>query len=176
MKAADVRDKIIAGLHQHLQVPVLLAGQVSPEAELPYVIYSVTSHYIKGATLGHFNLRRDSSGNVIETRSEQAGMSLSFTACSQNRMGDDGAWIQGEDEAMSLAEAAQGWFLQSGRRFLSPCVVVESVENAASRSMLIVDEEANRYGFDVLVKYIREDGADVGEIKTAVAEERIGTG
>lgn len=171
MKSVDARNKIIDGLRQYLQIPVNRANQVSPESELPYVVYSVLAPYIKASTLGHLALHRDNGGNVFETRSEQAGMSLSFTVCSQSRTGSDGKWVFGEDEAMSLAERAQGWFLHAGRRFLSPDIVVESVENVVPRGTLIVDEEANRYGFDVLVKYIYDVTADVGAIEIAVSKE-----
>ncbi len=172
MKAVDVRDRVVSGLYQYLSIPVILANQVSPESELPYIVYSVTSPYIKGNTLGHFSHSVDKKGNLIETRSEQAGMTISFTACSQNRVTDGGSRIWGEDEAMDLAERAQGWFLHAGRRYLSPDIVVDSVENAASRSVLMIDEEANRYGFDVLLRYIREDNVDVGAVRTVVSEGR----
>ena len=36
----------------------------------------------------------------------------------------------------------------------------------------MIDEEANRYGFDVSLKYIREDTADVGAIETVTAKGR----
>lgn len=170
MNAVDVRNRIINGLHEYLQVPVILADQVSPESRIPYVIYSITAPYIPDNTLGHFGYKRDEDGNVIRVREEQAGMTISFTACSQNRNKDDGNSVFGEDEALSLAEKAQGWFLHAGRQFLGHDIVVDSVENAASRSVLMIDEEANRYGFDVLLKYIREDTADVGVIKTVTAK------
>lgn len=172
MNAVDVRNRIVKGLHEYLQVPVVLADQVSPESGLPYVVCSITAPYIPGNTLGHFGCKRSEDGNVIRVRKEQAGMTMSFTACSQNRDRDDGSHVFGEDEAMSLAEKAQGWFLHAGRRFLGSDIVVDSVENTASRSVLMIDEEANRYGFDVLVKYIREDTVDVGAIETVTAKGR----
>lgn len=172
MRAVDVRDKVVMGLYQYLSVPVNLADQVSPESEMPYIVYSVTSPYIPGSTLGHFGNKVDKNGSIIQIRSEQAGMTISFTACSQNRTAKDGSRILGEDEAMNLAERAQGWFLYAGRRFLGPDIVVASVENAASRSTLMIDEEANRYGFDVLLQYIREDEMDAGAIKTVISRGR----
>lgn len=172
MKAADVRDRVVKGLHQYLEMPVILSDQISPESEMPYIVYSVTSPYIPGGTLGHYGNKIDVNGNLIQIRSEQAGMTMSFTACSQNRTEKDGSSIFGEDEAMSIAERAQGWFLHAGRGFLSPDVVVESVENVARRSVLMVDEEANRYGFDVLLRYIREDVMNAGSIKTVTSKGR----
>lgn len=165
MKARKVRNRIIKGLHEYMQIPVYRSDQVSPEADLPYIVYSVITPYTKGNTLGHYRCEADGNGGTEEVRAEQAGMSLSFTACSQDRELGSGVFISGEDEAMDLAEKAQGWFLFVGRIFLSPEVVVESVENVAPRNTLVVDEEANRYGFDVLVRYIREDVRHVDTIK-----------
>ena len=170
MTAIEVRNKVVSGLRGYFGVAVNLSEQVSEEPGVPYIIYSVTSPYIPGNTLGHFGHKASDGGNITETRAEQAGMTMSFTVCSQSRKGDDGCWIWGEDEAMGLAEKVQGWFLHTGRRFLSPEVVVESVGNAAPRSTLMVDEEANRYGFDVLVKYIREDAVEVGGLGIAVSK------
>lgn len=172
MKVVDVRNKVVSGLHRYMDIPVNLSDQVSPESKLPYIIYSVTCPYIPGNTLGHFSNKIDESGNLIQIRSEQAGMTMSFTICSQKRTEEDGSTVIGEDEAMELAERAQGWFLYAGRRFLSPDIVVDSVENVASRSVLLVDEEANRYGFDVLLKYIREDEMDAGAIKLVTSKGR----
>ena len=51
MKAVDVRNRIIDGLHGYLNIPVILAEQVSPESEPPYMIYSITAPYIPGNIL-----------------------------------------------------------------------------------------------------------------------------
>ena len=172
MRVVDVRDRVISGLHQYLDLPVILSDQVSPESEMPYIVYSVTCTYIPGNTLGHFLHKIDDNGNFIQVRSEQAGMTMSFTVCSQSRLVEDGNTICGEDEAMDIAEQVQGWFLYTGRRFLSPDIVVELVENVARRNVLMVDEEVNRYGFDVSLKYIREDMMDAGAIKTVESKGR----
>lgn len=164
MKAREVRNKVIKGLYKYMEIPVYRSDQVSPEEKAPYMVYSVISPYIKGNTLGHFEVV-GLNGEAVEKRGEQAAMSLSFTACSQDREDDAGNFLSGEDEAMDLAEKAQGWFLHAGREWLSTDVVVDSVENVASRSVLLVDEEANRYGFDVLLKYVREDVRPVTTVR-----------
>ena len=163
MKAKDVRNTIIRMLHEYIKVEVYRSGQVSPEAKIPYITYSVTSPYQPEATLGHFETVQENDETYLYRR-EWAGMSLSFTACSQNRE-KDGERIQGEDEAMELAEKVQGWFLHVGRAELSAKgIVVEDVNNVQSRSVLMIDEEANRYGFDVIVRYIRDDRRTVGTV------------
>ena len=72
---------------------------------------------------------------------------------------------------MELAEKAQGWFLFVGRAELSAAgIVVEDVNNVQPRNVLMVDEEANRYGFDVLVRYIREDRRVTGNVEEVIAK------
>lgn len=169
MKAKDVRNTIVLMLHEYTQVDVYRSGQVSPEAKIPYITYSVTSPYQPETTPGHFETVQENDETYLYRR-ERAGMSLSFTACSQNRE-KDGIRIQGEDEAMELAEKAQGWFLFVGRAELSAAeIVVEDVNNVQPRNVLMVDEEANRYGFDVLVRYIREDRRVTGNVEEVIAK------
>ena len=80
-------------------------------------------------------------------------------------------YIQGEDEAMEIADKAQGWFLLSGRGQLSMSgIVVEDVNNVQQRNVLMVDEEANRYGFDVLLRYIRDDKMAAETIEKIIAK------
>ena len=152
----EARDSIIKLLNAYMGIDVYRSGQVAPEAALPYIIYSITSPYQPEPTRGHFEAVREGNETYLY-RKERAGMSLSFTVCSQNR-GEGTNRVFGEDEAMELAEKAQGWFLHTGRMELSAAgIVVEDVNNVQHRSVLMVEEEANRYGFDVLVRYIRED-------------------
>lgn len=172
MRAVNVRNRIIKGLTEYLGVMVYPADRVDPEAEFPYIVYSILSPYIHGNTLGHFDSGRDRNGNAFLRRSEQAGMSLSFTVCSMNRTDEDKRYILGDDEALDLAEKAQGWFLFTGKDYLTPEIVVESVENVAQRSVLVVAEVANRYGFDVTVTYIREDMRCVKEIEKTTAKTK----
>lgn len=80
-------------------------------------------------------------------------------------------YIQGEDEAMEIADKAQGWFLLSGREVLSMAgIVIEDVNNVQQRNVLMVDEEANRYGFDVLLRYVRDDRMAAGNIEKIIAK------
>ena len=66
--------------------------------------------------------------------------------------------ISGDDEALELADRAQGFFLFAGRQLLADLgVVVVRVENTQSRSAFDTDETDRRYGFDVLFRYERED-------------------
>lgn len=175
MKFLELRNKLIAGLSSYLKVPVVLADQVQPEQPFPYVIYSVTSSYIPEAGLGEFSQTTDGD-KKIETRSEQPSCSFSFTVCSMNResLDDNGNPVRifGEDEALDQSEKTQGWFLHAGYDYMSNIgITIVDVTNVQNRSFLQVDEEARRYGFDVLIRYKRVDKRQTNVIETVNAME-----
>ncbi|EFC97234.1 hypothetical protein NQ487_19850 [Hungatella hathewayi] len=173
MKFLELRNKLIAGLSSYLKIPIVLADQVQPEQLFPYVLYSVTSSYIPEAGLGEFHQKTDGEKN-IETRSEQPSCSFSFTVCSMNReiidRNGNPVRIFGEDEALELSEKTQGWFLHIGYDYISNMgITVIDVTNVQNRSFLQVDEEARRYGFDVLIRYRRTDERQTNVIETVNA-------
>ena len=45
MSFVTKRNALISALHKTVGVPVLLASQVQPEAEPPFIVYSVTADY-----------------------------------------------------------------------------------------------------------------------------------
>ena len=52
MKFKYIRNVVTNGLSNYLKVPVVLASQVEPEQDYPFIIYSVTAPYIPENTLG----------------------------------------------------------------------------------------------------------------------------
>lgn len=170
MKFLELRNKLIAGLSGYMGIPVVLADQVQPEQPFPYVIYSVISSYMPEAGLGEFSQKADGDKNT-ETRIEQPSCSFSFTVCSMNRecldRNGNPVRVFGEDEALELSEKSQGWFLHTGYDYISNMgITVSDVTNVQNRSFLQVDEEARRYGFDVLIRYKRMDGRQINVIET----------
>ncbi len=119
MSFVTKRNALISALHKTVGVPVLLASQVQPEAEPPFIVYSVTADYIPDGGLGNYSLGEGATqDDLVEVREEQPTATLSFTACSVNRCYDDkGSQVQvlGADEALELATLAQGFFLHTGR-------------------------------------------------------------
>lgn len=170
MSFVTLRNHLIAAIYEYMELPVVLADQVDPELEFPFIIYSVVTPYVPASTMGHY--RETAQGDFIaEIRREDPTCVLSFTACSQNRK-QDGQRIYGEDEAMAIAEELQGWFLHSGYDSLVSCgAVVDGIANVQSRSFLQVDEEARRWGFDVTIRYIRTDERTIGTIEKVNIKE-----
>lgn len=174
MNFLEVRNTIMTRLEQYLGIPVVLSDQAAPMPEFPFCYYSITTPYAPTGEMGNYRIE-DIPGEtkITTTRREQPSATFSFTVCSINRWTKDanGAevepYIFGEDEAQNLAEKAQGFFLVAGYDILSNLgIVVVDVTNTANRTTLVVDEAARRYGFDVRVRYTREDSRTDGTIKT----------
>ena len=118
----------------------------------------------------------DAPDGPLLVRSEQVSATMSFTFCSTNRETEDG-YIFGEDEALELAEKANGFFLLNAHNIQTEQgeVVIANVGSVASRSSFFVEDTIRRYGFDIRFSYVRTDtmpatlvdrpGNPIGDIK-----------
>lgn len=173
MTFTQIRNKIISLLWDYLERPVVLADQVEPELEFPYGIYTVTTPYVPHIEQGDITTADAGEGAVTITRMEMPSATLSFTFCSQNRTGDQGEAISGEDEAAELADRAIGFFLHAGYDDFSRLgITIVDVGQAQNRSTLVIDEAARRVGFDVRIRYTRQDTRKVSTIETAPIIEK----
>lgn len=171
MTFIELRNDLISAFASYLGIPIVLSDQVEAEMPLPYGIYSVLTPYDPEATLGTYETKLI-EGGLLETRKEQPTCSFSFTFCSMNRK-EGKRHIFGEDEALMLAEKAQGWFLHVGYDVISSMgITVVDVGSARSRSTLMVNEEARRYGFDVQTRYVRTDKRKINTIKSVGVKKR----
>lgn len=101
---------------------------------------------------------------------EMPSATFSFTFCSQDRTGPEGKPISGADEAEPLASRAAGYFLHAGYDdFLRLGIAVVEVGQTQDRTVLLVDEAARRVGFDVRIRYTRQDT----RLVSTVEETRI---
>ena len=153
MTFAQARNAIVSGLEAHIGCPVNLSEQIADMPEYPYCYY-----------------------RPLLVRSEQVSATMSFTFCSTNRETEDG-YIFGEDEALELAEKANGFFLLKAHNIQTEQgeVVIVNVGSVASRSSFFVEDTIRRYGFDIRFSYVRTDtmpatlverpGNPIGDIK-----------
>lgn len=177
MTFEQARNAIVAMLESHLGYPVNLSEQIAEMPDFPYCYYSVLAPRISDHAFG----LREVVGEGDEwklVRSEPVSATMSFTFCSMNRDTDDGGYIYGEDEALSLCEKAHGFFLLNGRSISTEHgnIVISNVGAVANRTSFRVEETVRRYGFDVRISYVRTDemptttvlrpGATPGDIKT----------
>ena len=164
MTFVEMRNAMVKKLWDYLGCPVVLANQVQPEAPFPFVIYSVTTPYIPDNTMGDYRTLPDREDSDVVRRVTPTA-TFSFTCCSMNR-GEDGAFISGADEAYELADEAMGWFLHTGYMDISALgITVVEVGQVQDRTTLVIDEAARRFGFDVQIRYTREDTLNVPSIK-----------
>lgn len=169
MTFVEVRNKLIAHLWEYLGCPVVLSSQVQPEAEMPFGIYTVTAPYVSDGGLGDITERETEDGMEV-TRMEMPSATFSFTFCSQDRIDPEGKPISGADEAETLASRAAGYFLHVGYDdFLRLGIAVVEVGQTQDRTVLLVDEAARRVGFDVRIRYTRQDT----RLVSTVEEPRI---
>ena len=165
MTFVEMRNAMVKKLWDYLGSPVVLANQVQPEAPFPFVIYSVTTPYIPGNTMGDYRTLPDGEDSTV-VRRVMPTATFSFTCCSMNRMGEGGTFVSGADEAYELADEAMGWFLHTGYMDVSALgITVVEVGQVQDRTTLVIDEAARRFGFDVQIRYTREDTLNVPSIK-----------
>ena len=169
----EKRNALILALSKFVGCPVLMASQVEPEMEPPFIVYSITSDN----GLGNYSLEDGSTeGTAVEVREEQPTTTMSFTACSINRIEEkDGEQVSilGADEALELATLAQGFFLHGGRYATQKAgFVVVDVTNATSRDALELDEMGRRFGFDVRLRYTRTDLAEVDTVSNVTTKQK----
>lgn len=165
MTFVEMRNAMVKKLWDYLGCPVVLADQVQPEATFPFVIYSVTAPYIPGNTMGDYRTLPDGEDSTV-VRRVMPTATFSFTCCSMNRMGEGGTFVSGADEAYELADEAMGWFLHAGYMDVSALgITVVEVGQVQDRTTLVIDEAARRFGFDVQIRYTREDTLNVPSIK-----------
>ena len=169
----EKRNALILALSNFVGCPVLMDSQVEPEMEPPFIVYSITSDYTPDNGLGNYSLEE---GTAVEVREEQPTTTMSFTACSINRVEEkDGEQVSilGADEALELATLAQGFFLHGGRYAIQKAgFVVVDVTNATSRDALELDEMGRRFGFDVRLRYTRTDLAEVDTVTNVITKQK----
>lgn len=182
MTFLEARNIITQRLERFLGIPVVLSDQAAPPPGFPFCYYSVTTPYAPTGAMGNYEQTEvPGTTKLTTTRTEQPTATISLVFCSINRWskGDGGEdaepYIYGEDEAQSLAERAQGFFLHVEYDTLSNLgVVIVDVGNTTNRTTLVVDEAARRYGFDVRVRYTRTDSRTddtVGTVATSQEKE-----
>ena len=78
MTFLEVRNTLVSSLAAALGLPVLLSDQVQPEAEVPFIVYSVTAPYASTGELGDHTQtvieNEDGTEALIDNRREQPSL------------------------------------------------------------------------------------------------------
>lgn len=166
MTVKELRNHVVKLLWSGLGIPVILSDQAQPEVDPPFLIYSVTSPYSSTGELGDITWRSDGEEGILEDRMEMPSATLSFTACSENRTGEDGEEISGADEAEDLADRAVAFFKHLGYDDFSRLgICIVDVGPVQDRTTLMVDEASRRKGFDVRIRYTRTDTRKISTVE-----------
>ena len=70
MTFTEKRNALVYALSQAVGRPVLLASQVQPEVEPPFIVYSVTADYLPDGGLGDYSYSGIVGDDYVEARTE----------------------------------------------------------------------------------------------------------
>lgn len=170
MTFRELTNSIIRLLANHLKIPIVKDNQTEEEPPMPYGYYSVLSHRQQSTDFGDcFYLPEND--HITHVRQEQVNATFSFTFVSQSRETESG-YIDGEEEALELAEKAVSFFNHVGYFALNKAgIVVDGIMDMGDRTFLKVDEMCYEYGFDVSVRYVRSEKRKEGIIETVEAKK-----
>lgn len=159
MTFTEARNAIVSGLENHIGCSVVLSDQIAEQPTYPYCYYSVLVPRRSSHAYGLHEVVGNEENGYRHIRSEPVEATMSFTFCSQNREGEDGDYIYGEDEALALADKGHGFFLLNAHCLIvgREDIVIRRVGRVAKRDGFLVEDTVRRFGFDVRLSYVRTD-------------------
>ena len=150
MTFAQARNAIVSGLEAHIGCPVNLSEQIRRYARNTHTAITAFS-------LREYRSIRSACGRLLKLPTGRCSSvpnrcRLLCRSPFAARIGKprDG-YIFGEDEALELAEKANGFFLLNAHNIQTEQgeVVIVNVGSVASRSSFFVEDTIRRYGFDI---------------------------
>ena len=148
----NLRLKVVKGLKDYLQVPVIRGNQNAEPPPYPYIAFTVTT--LSSENKGTYGEYDDGIDRKPTTQT------WSISALSDN-----------ENEALTLAGKAHDWLDHIGRTYLSDNhIIIQSVTSVTSRDNVLTIEYEYKKGFDVvfwLYDEIENPIDIIGTIETA---------
>lgn len=140
---------IVDGLQSELNIPVILANQVSPIPKHPYLSFTITTPLVSNSKT--WSIAED--GTYFKPLSQIWSITIQSTKVM---------------EASMLSMQAYDWLNQVGVRYLSDNdVIVERVGNISNRDNFLTVGYEYRLGFDVTFSFMhaieqsKEDAAEI---------------
>lgn len=128
----NLRLKVVKGLKDYLQVPVIRGNQNAEPPSYPYIAFTVTT--LSSENKGTYGEYDDGIDRKPTTQT------WSISALSDN-----------ENEALTLAGKAHDWLDHIGRTYLSDNhIIIQSVTSVTSRDNVLTIEYEYKKGFDVV--------------------------
>ncbi len=143
-------------------VNIIRADQPGDLPPLPYATYKIIGDR-KGT--GQEDVSYVSRTDSLEsTRSEERNTTISFNTYGITH-----------DNAFEVADKLRKWFVHGGSFYLDEInVVVADVSDVQNRTTFLVDAYDEKWGFDVIVRYLDIDARDVDYFDKAEIEMKIG--
>ena len=144
-------------------VTIIRADQKGKLPSLPYATYKVTSDR-KG--VGRDDVQHiDGDNQLIEQRSQERNATISFNVYGISH-----------DNAFEVAKKLRKWFEWRGSLFLDEInVALVSVSAVDNRSVFLVDAYDEKFGFDVIIRYVDSDQYEIDYFDTVEWEVQINT-
>ena len=152
MKHEIVRNALIKGLHDYMNLLVIQSSTIGDMPKYPVVTYTVTSPYLR---LGQNEEYTEEVNSTYQNRHVlHYERVFSFTIVSKD-----------EDEAMDLCVKAIRYFSNDGVLELKDKnIVIVEITNVAARDNFITIDYDRRYGFDVRIRLADEEVRETEEI------------
>ena len=152
MKHEIVRNALIKGLHDYMNLLVIQSSTIGDMPKYPFITYTVTSPYLK---VGFDEEYTEEVNSTYQNRHVlHYERVFSFTIVSKD-----------EDEAMDLCVKAIRYFSNDGVLELKDKnIVIVEITNVAARDNFITIDYDRRYGFDVRIRLADEEVRETEEI------------
>ena len=147
-----VRNALIKGLHDYMNLLVIQSSTIGDMPKYPFITYTVTSPYLK---VGFDEEYTEEVNSTYQNRHVlHYERVFSFTIVSKD-----------EDEAMDLCVKAIRYFSNDGVLELKDKnIVIVEITNVAARDNFITIDYDRRYGFDVRIRLADEEVRETEEI------------
>lgn len=124
---------------------IIRADQTGVVPQKPYATYKIISHR-KGTGQEDIS-HRDEPDALIEKRVEERNATISFNVYGTTH-----------DNAYEVAEKLRKWFVYGGSFYLDEMnAAVVEVSDVQNRTTFLVDSYDEKYGFDVIIRYLDID-------------------
>lgn len=152
MKHEIVRNALIKGLHDYMNLLVIQSSTIGDMPKYPFITYTVTSPYLK---VGFDEEYTEEVNSTYQNRHVlHYERVFSFTIVSKD-----------EDEAMDLCVKAIRYFSNDGVLELKDKnIVIVEITNVAARDNFITIDYDRRYGFDVRIRLADEEVRETEDI------------
>lgn len=141
---------------------IIRADQTGDLPELPYATYKVIGDR-KGVgqeDVSHVNL----PDALLETRKQERNATISINTYGTSH-----------DNAYEVATQLRKWFEWRGSLFLDEIdIVVVNVTDIQNRTTFLIDSYDEKYGFDVIIRYIEIDENEVDYFDKVEVEMKLG--